>query len=96
MIMSGSGEEKWTSALKDAVSKPACVVFLEKEEFVDVLKRQEEPLVICSLRGTLRNVYTYLTTYRGLLFAHRSKSPIPLEGYELINAEEIRFCGRRL
>jgi hypothetical protein len=73
-----------------------CVAFLEREEFIDVLKRQEEPLLVCSLRGTLKNVYTYVTCYRGFLFAHRSKIPIPLEGCELINAEEIRFCGRRL
>lgn len=73
-----------------------CVVFLEREEFIDVLKRQEEPVVVCSLKGTLRNRHTYLTSYRGMLFAHRSKTPIELEGYDLINAEEIRFAGRRL
>jgi hypothetical protein len=72
------------------------VILLEKEEFIDILKRQDKPLVVCSLKGTFRNVYTYLTTYRGLLFAHKAKRPVPLEGYELINAEEIRFCGRRL
>ena len=73
-----------------------CVSFLEKEEFIDVLKRQENPVVVCSVRGTFRMTYTYLTSYRGLLFAHRSQTPIPLEGYELINAEEIRFSGRPL
>lgn len=71
-----------------------CVVFLDREEFIDVLKRQEEPVVVCSLKGTFRNRHTYLTSYRGMLFAHRAKAPIELEGYDLINAEEIRFSGR--
>ena len=73
-----------------------CVVFLDREEFIEVLKRQEEPVVVCSLRGTLRYRHTYLTSYRRMLFAHRTKTPIELEGYDLINAEEIRFAGRRL
>lgn len=73
-----------------------CVVFLEREEFKDVLRRQEDPVVVCSLKGTLKNRHTYVTSHRGMLFAHRSKTPIELEGYDLINAEEIRFAGRRL
>jgi hypothetical protein len=89
--------QKRESALAEelAASESRCVVFLGREEFIDVLKRQGDPLVVCNLRGTLRNSYTYLTRYKGLVFAHRSREPIPLEGYELINAEEIRFCGRR-
>ena len=94
--MSDSGKEKSVSGAELLSSTAGCVVFLEREEFMDVLKRQENALVVCSLRGTLRNLYVYLTRYRGLLFAHKGKSPIPLEGYELINAEDIRFCGRRL
>ena len=78
------------------VTAGGCVIFLEREEFIEVLKRQEEPLVVCSLKGTLKNRHTYLTSYRGMLFAHRAKSPIELEGYDLINAQEIRFGGRRL
>lgn len=94
--MSDGGEEKSVSDAERLASASGCVVFLDKEEFIDVLKRQKDPLVVCSLKGTFRNVWTYLTCHRGMLFAHRSKSPIPLEGYELINAEEIRFSGRRL
>ncbi|NQT84676.1 hypothetical protein HQ563_16780 [bacterium] len=94
--MSDIRKEKSVSEAELLASAAGCVVFLEREEFIDVLKRQEEPLVVCTFKGTFRNVCIYLTRYRSLLFAHRSKSPIPLEGYELINAEEIRFCGRRL
>ncbi len=94
--MSESGAENVGFSKEKAALAAGCVVFLEREEFVEVLKRQEKPLVICSFKGTFRNLYTYLTQYRGLLFAHRAKTPMPLEGYELINAEEIRFCGRRL
>ncbi len=89
-------ERKSTVAEELATSESGCAVFLGREEFIDVLKRQEDPLVVCSLRGTLRNSYTYLTRYKGLVFAHRSREPIPLEGYELINAEEIRLAGKRL
>jgi len=94
--MSDSDIEKMASGEGRAVLGAGCVIFLEREEFIDVLKKQEKPLVVCSLKGTFRNLYTYLTSYRGLLFAHKAKSPIPLEGYELINAEAIRFCGRRI
>ncbi len=94
--MSDSTKEKSVSGAELLTSATGCLIFLEREEFIDVLKRQEEPLVVCSLRGTFRNLCIYLTRYRGLVFAHRSRSPIPLEGYELINAEDIRFCGRRL
>lgn len=94
--MSDSAEENSAPDAERLASASGCVVFLDKEEFIDVLKREEEPLVVCSFKGTFRNVWTYLTSYRGMLFAHKSKSPIPLEGYELINADEIRFPGRRL
>ena len=94
--MSDSGDSKSASGAEALASAAGCVIFLDKEEFVCVLKAQQEPIVVCALRGTFRNMYTYLTSYRGLLFAHKTKTPVPLEGYELINAEEIRFCGRRL
>jgi hypothetical protein len=94
--MSDSDVERMASGKGRVVFGAGCVIFVEREEFIDVLKRQEKPLVVCGLKGTFRNLYTYLTSYRGLLFAHKAKSPIPLQGYELINAKEIRFCGRRL
>ncbi len=94
--MSDAREEKSVSGVELLASAAGCVIFLGKEEFIDVVNRQDEPLVVCHLRGTFRNVYTYVTRYRGFLFAHRGSRPIPLEGYELINAEGIRFSGRRL
>jgi hypothetical protein len=94
--MSDDRQEKSVSGEELLAAAAGCIIFLEREEFIDVLTRQDHPLVVCSLRGTFRNAYTYLTSYRGLVFAHRSKEAVPLEGYELINAEEIRFSGRRL
>jgi hypothetical protein len=94
--MSQNADEKSEAREELLAAAAGCVVFLEREEFIDVLKRQEEPLLVCSLSGTFRNAYVYLTCYRGLPFAHRTRTPIPLEGYELINAEQIRFPPRRL
>ncbi len=94
--MSESESEKPASIGEPVHLSGRCVAFLERDEFIDVMKRQEEPLLVCSFKGTFRNTYTYLTSYKGLLFAHKTRTPIPLEGYEFINAEAIRFCGRRL
>jgi len=78
------------AALANAVKATGVVVRLEPAEWLKVLKRTENPLIVIARGGMFRRKYQYLTAYRGLAFFTASELPLVLPGRtELINAKSI-------
>lgn len=78
------------AALANAIKASGVLVRLEAPEWLKILKRTDNPLVVISRGGMFRRKYQYLTTYRGLAFFTASEHPIVLPGRtELINAKSI-------
>jgi hypothetical protein len=78
------------AALANAVKASGVVVKLDPPEWLKVLKRTDNPIVVISRGGMFRRKSQYLTTYRGLAFYTSSEPPLVLPGRaELINAKSI-------
>jgi hypothetical protein len=78
------------AALANAIKASGVVVRLEPGEWLRVLKRTDNPLIVIARGGMFRRKYQYLTAYRGLAFFTASEQPLVLPGRtELINAKSI-------
>jgi hypothetical protein len=78
------------AAVANAIKASGVVVRLDPPEWVKIIKRGDNPLIVISRGGMFRRKYQYLTTYRGLAFYTTSEHPIMLPGrVELINAKSI-------
>jgi len=66
------------------------VVVMEPDEFLKILNRQEEPLVVYATGGLFRARHSYLTSYKGLTFYTKSAEPLRLPPRsEIINAKGV-------
>ncbi len=65
------------AAIAQAISAAGVLVRMEPHEFVKLLERKAEPLIVQSTGGFFRKHHRYLMSYRGLAFF--TKSPTPLE-----------------
>lgn len=78
------------AAVANAIKASGVVVRLDPPEWLKIIKRSDNPLVVISRGGMFRRKYQYLTTYRGLAFYTTSEHPLMLPGRtELINAKSI-------
>ena len=73
-----------------ATKASGVVVRLEPDEFVKILRRVPEPLIVTSIGGIFTTYYEYLMSYKGLAFYTKSKDELPMpEDAELVNARMI-------
>lgn len=82
------------AALAQAIKASGVLVRVEPEDFLNIVLRMEEPLVVhaqaSALAGWLGGRERYLTSYKGLAFFAKSPIPIPLpEAAEVIEAGKI-------
>jgi hypothetical protein len=77
-------------AIADAVKAAGTMVEVEPEEFVKVLLRAHEPLVVMAEGGFFKAKYQYVMSYKGLAFFTQSKQALQLPaGAEVVKAEKI-------
>jgi hypothetical protein len=78
------------AAVARAIKASGVLVRVRPEEFLRILNRQDEPLVVKAPAGFLQRGWRYLTSYKGLAFFTRSAESLPLSGRaELVEAESI-------
>ncbi len=66
------------AAVAQAIKASGVLVRVEPAEFLKVMARQEEPLVVCAVGGFLSTSYQYLAAYKGLVFFTKSPEELPL------------------
>ena len=89
-----AGSSAAAAAIAQAVKASGVVVRLEPAEFMKILGRSPNPLVVMATGGIFRNNYQYLTSYKGLGFFTKSGEPLQLPGsVELIVARSIWIPG---
>ncbi|RKY10581.1 MAG: hypothetical protein DRP65_06395 [Planctomycetota bacterium] len=77
------------AAIANAIKASGAIVRLEPQDFLDILARVAEPLVVYSPSGLLTR-HKYLTSYKGLVFFAASKQLLPIpESAEIIHAKKI-------
>jgi hypothetical protein len=77
-------------ALTQAIRASGVVVRVEPAEFLRVLQRQRESLVVCATYFFFGRRHQYLTSYKGLAFYCQSPEPLELPaGCEVVQARRI-------
>jgi hypothetical protein len=78
------------AAIAQAIKASGTLVRVEPEDFVRLLNKQEEPIVITARGGLFQPRWQYLMPYKGLAFYAGSPEPVPLPGRaEIIEARKI-------
>ena len=82
------------AAIAQAIKASGVLVRVEPAEFLRILQRQREPLVVHAKAGIFRTSYQYLSSYKGLAFFTKSPDPLNLPaGCELVTAGGISIPG---
>lgn len=68
------------AAIANAIKASGVLVRLEPGEFLKILGRATDPLVVISKGGFLSANYKYLFAHKGLAFYTKSGEPLPLPG----------------
>jgi len=82
------------AAIAQAIKASGAIVRVEAEDFLQILGRQKEPLVVQATGGFFSTNYQYLSSYKGLAFFCKSASPLDLPpAYEVIQSKKIWIPG---
>lgn len=77
-------------AMANAIKASGVVVRVEAQDFLIILKKEKEPLVVTGLGGLFSKHHQYLTSYKGLAFFTTSPAPLVLpRSVEIISAKKI-------
>lgn len=78
------------AAIAQAIKASGAIISVEPTDFMTILQRAENPLVVCSQSKFLSITYHYLTAYKGLIFYTKAKIPLTLRlETEVITAKKI-------
>ena len=82
------------AAIANAIKASGVLVRMEPREFLSVLSRCENPLVVVAECGIFSKKYQYLTSYKGLAFYTKSSMPLMIGSHvEVISARKIVIPG---
>jgi len=78
------------AAIANAIKASGVIVRVSAEDFIKIVRKVEQPLVVCAEGGVFSTKYRYLTSYKGLAFYTKSSLPIQFaSSVELIQAKTI-------
>ena len=81
-------------AVASAIKASGAIVRVSPADFMKIVSRSEEPLVVVAEGGVFSVSYQYLTSYKGLVFFTKSKEALQLGGsVEIMTAGKIWIPG---
>jgi len=93
--MGAEGSAVAAQQIAQAVKAAGAIVRVEPEDFLKILARSADPLVVSAPGGVLSGGHDYLTSYKGLGFFTNSPKPLTLpEGAEIVAAQKIWIPSR--
>jgi hypothetical protein len=82
------------AAIAQATKASGVIVRIEPNDFLRIVRQNDEPLVVHAQGGLFSVKHMYLTSYRGLAFFAKSSVPLPLDGHvEVVEAQKIWIPG---
>jgi hypothetical protein len=89
-----NGAAAAAAAVAQAIKASGAIVRVEPDEFMKLVAKQRDPLVVCAVGGLLSTNYQYLFSYKGLAFYTKSPDALPLPtGAEIVTARSIWIPG---
>lgn len=78
------------ATIANAIKACGTLVRVEPQEFLKIIGKQEQPLIVRTSAGVFSNSIKYLASYKGLAFHCKSKMELNLPAKaELINAKKF-------
>lgn len=82
------------AAIARAIKASGAIVSVEPIEFIKILAKTEEPLVVMAIGGWRKHNYQYLTAYKGIILFTKSEVELSLPlRVELIESKKIWIPG---
>jgi hypothetical protein len=82
------------AAIAQAIKASGVIVQVTPEDFLLIVQRQQQPLVVHAIGGFFSTNYQYLSSYKGLAFFTKSPDALILpSGCEVIQARKIWIPG---
>ena len=82
------------AAIAQAIKASGAIVRVESLDFMTILEKVDNPLVVTSESKFISTKYHYLTSYKGLIFYTKSATPLMLRpSCEFIQARNIWIPG---
>jgi len=82
------------AAIAQAIKASGVLVRIAPEDFLEIIGRQQAPLIVSSTGGFFSTNYQYLSSYKGLAFFTKSPEPLPFpRGAEIVVARKIWIPG---
>jgi len=89
-----NGAAAAAAAIAQAIKASGAIVRVQPDDFTEILRRSERPLVVCAQGGIFSKNYQYLSSYKGLAFFTKSPTELILPGSaEIIRAGKIWIPG---
>jgi hypothetical protein len=93
MAYGGGAAAAHAAAIARAIKASGAIVRVEPEDFMTILSKTREPLVVMAKGGFMKPNYQYLTAYKGLIFFTKSPTQLMLPSVELIVSKQIWIPG---
>jgi hypothetical protein len=78
------------AAIAQAIKASGVIVQVTPADFLLILQRQQQPLVVHATGGFFSTNYQYLSSYKGLAFFTKSPDALVLpSGCEIVQAQKI-------
>jgi hypothetical protein len=78
------------AAIANAIKSSGVLVRVEPEDFMKILDKNKDALVVTTKGGLIKANHQYLTSYKGLAFFTKSSTPLMLPGSaEVIISKQI-------
>lgn len=76
--------------MAQAIKASGAIIKVEPIDFMTIVQSAENPLVVYCQGGFFSTKFQYLTSYKGLIFYTKSKTPLDLpSSAEVITAKKI-------
>jgi hypothetical protein len=86
----GSSAAVAAATIANAIKASGAIVSVEPDNFMTILEKTDNPLVVYSESKFISTKYHYLTSYKGLIFYTKSTTPLMLRpSAEIIHAKKI-------
>jgi hypothetical protein len=93
-MAAGASAAGAAAAVANAIKASGVLVRVAPEEFLKILNRAKDPLVVVARGGWLGDNFRYLTSYKGLAFYSGSPQALSLPtGCEVVTAKSIQIPG---